>query len=154
MTATDAKRPVTLMTIRLSQLLFLSAGLAVVVAMVVIGYVSLVPSDSQYWDIDPKLSPEAAAEAAFTAGDYRFLGSRVYFGEAKEGEVVYGISGCRNHPLGNGRSKAYANFAELRGEDAWAKLDSIRDYADAYNIRLWDLLETYTDTTCYGFDLD
>jgi hypothetical protein len=141
------------MTIRLSQLLFLSAGFAVVVAMAVIGFAWLSPTDGQYWSIDPQLSPEAAAEAAFRAGDYRFLGSRVYFGEAEEAEVVYGISSCRNHPLGNGRSKAFANFAELRGEDAWAKFDSIRDYADAYNFRLWDLLEKNTDTTCYGFDV-
>ncbi|MDJ0904558.1 MAG: hypothetical protein QNI96_00960 [Woeseiaceae bacterium] len=141
------------MMIRLSQLLLLSAGLAVVVAMMVIGYAWLVPADGQYWGIDPQLSPEAAAEEAFAAGDYRFLGSRVYFGEAKEAEVVYGISRCRNHPLGDGGAATYANFAELRGEGAWDAFDSIRDYADSYNFRLRDLLENNTDTKCYGLDV-
>ena len=121
--------------------------------MAIIGFAWLVPSDGQYWDIDQRLSPETAAEAAFASGDYRFLGSRVYFKETKEAEVVYGISGCRNHPLGDGRANAYANFAELRGEDAWTVFDNIRDFADAYNFRLWELLEKNTDTTCYGFDV-
>ena len=60
------------MTIRLSQLLFLSAGFAVVVSMAIIGYAWLVPPEGQHWGIDPQLSPEDAAEAAFSAGDLRF----------------------------------------------------------------------------------
>ena len=141
------------MTIRFSQLLFLSAGFAVVIAMTIVGYSWLVPSQGQYWGIDPQLSPEMAAEAAFETGDYRFLGSRVYFGESKEAEVVYGVRSCMNHPLGNGQSTAYANFAELRGEDAWTTFDSIREFGDAYNFRLWKLLEKHMGTTCFGFDV-
>lgn len=141
------------MRIRLTQILFLSAGVVLAVLLAVAGYVFLVPAHGQYWDLDPQLSPEAAAEAAFENGDYRFLGARVFFKEAKEAEVVYGISACVNHPLGSGRPKEYAHFAELHGTDAWPTMDVIRDFADAYNFRLRDLLETHTATRCYGFDV-
>ena len=141
------------MKISLTQLLFALVGASVAVLLAVAGYVSLVPSDGQFWGIDPKLSPETAAEQAFADGDYRFLGARVFFKEAKEAEVVYGISGCRNHPLGDSRTKSYANFAELRGAEAWANFDSIRDFADSYNFKMWDLLEKDTDTRCWGFDV-
>lgn len=40
------------MTIRLSQLPFLSAGLVPVVVMLVIGFTWFVPSGGQYWGID------------------------------------------------------------------------------------------------------
>ncbi len=141
------------MTIRLSQILFLSAGSLLVVLLAVAGYVSLVPSDGQFWGLDPKLSPETAAEKAFADGDYRFLGARVFFKEAKEAEVVYGIFDCVNHPLGSGRPRRYVHYAELRGTDAWPTMDAIRDFADAYNFRLWDLLEEHTETRCHGFDV-
>ena len=141
------------MTIRLTQVLFLSAGVAVAVLLAVAGYVSLVPSHGQFWELDPKLSPEAAAEKAFEDGDYRFLGARVFVRDAKEAEVVYGISGCVNHPLGSGRPRSYVYYAELRGTDAWPTMDAIRDFADAYNFRLWDLLEEHTETRCHGFDV-
>ena len=141
------------MKISLTQILFVLVGASLAVLLAVVGYVSLVPSDGQFWSIDPELSPESAAEIAFTDGDFRFLGARVFFKEAKEAEVVYGISGCRNHPLGDGQPKTYANFAELRGADAWGNFDSIRDFADSYNFRLWDLLEERTDTKCWGFDV-
>jgi len=123
------------------------------VLLAVAGYVSSVPSAGQYWGLDPNISPEAAAEEAFTEGDFRFLGARIYFKESKEAEMVYGIFNCVDHPLGNGWPNSYARYAELDGMDARAIADSIRDFADSYNFRLWDLLEEHTDTRCSGYDV-
>ena len=53
------------MKISLAQSLFALAGASVAVLLVVAGYVSLDSSDGRFWGIDPKMSPETAAEEAW-----------------------------------------------------------------------------------------
>ena len=141
------------MALRLSHILFLSAGTAVAVALVYVGYVSVVPSAGEFWGIDPDKSPEVAAEEAFAQGDYRFLGARVRHRETKEAEFVYAVFNCVNHPLGEGWPKEYARFAEVEGIGAWSEASFIRDFADSYNFRLWALLEEHTEASCSGYDV-
>ena len=141
------------MIVRFPQLLFLSAGFLLVVLLAVAGYVIFVPSPAQYWGLDPDLSPTQAAEQAFADGDYRFLGARVILEQGNEAEIVYGIFNCVDHPSGKGRPGAYTRFAELRGMDAWATADSVRDFADTYNFRIQELLEEHTDARCSGYDV-
>ena len=141
------------MTLRFSQILFQSAGTAVAVALVYIGYVSVLPSASEYWGIDAGKSAEVAAEEAFSRGDYRFLGARVRGQEGKEAEFVYAIFNCVNHPLGDGLPKEYARFADVEGIDAWSETSYIRDFADSYNFRLRTLLEEHTEARCSGYDV-
>ena len=141
------------MKLGLSQILFLSAGVAVIVLLAFAGYIASIPSAAQYWSIDPEKAPEQAAEEAFAAGDYRFLGVRIQHEGEKESEFVYAIFRCADHPLGGVRPKDYAHFADIDGMDAWSSADSMRPFADAYNYRLWDLLEEHTDAKCSRYDV-
>ena len=124
-----------------------------IVALVYIGYFSVVPSAGEYWGIDSDKSPEVAAEEAFAQGDYRFLGARVRHQKEKENEFVYAIFNCVNHPLGDGLPKKYARFADVEGIDAWSETSYIRDFAYSYNSRLRALLEEHTEARCSGYDV-
>jgi hypothetical protein len=141
------------MTIKLPQLLIYIAASALIVLLAVAGYMASIPSPAQYWGFVPELSPIQAAESSFAEHDYRFLGARVINNQLEEGEFVFEIFQCSDHPSGHRDPRSFANYAELDGMDAWDKAENIRRYARAYNLTLLDLFEKNTDTRCSTYDL-
>ena len=140
------------MNSNLSQILFVSAGAVLAIALIYIGFFSTVPSAGEYWGFSPDKSPKVAAEEAYANRDFRFLGVRVLHGQATEAEMVYGIYNCVGHPLGDDW-QSYTRVAEVEGMDAWSETTLIRGFAEAYNFRLRALLEEHTDAKCFGFDV-
>ncbi len=140
------------MNSNLSQILFVSAGAVLAIALIYIGFFSTIPSAGEYWGLSPDKPPKIAAEKAYAIGDLRFLGVRVLHGEVAEAELVYGIFNCVSHPLGEGW-ESYTRVAEVEGMDAWSEATLIRKFAETYNLRLRELLEENTNAKCSGFDV-
>lgn len=130
-----------------------TAGSVLIVLLAVAGYLASIPSPAQYWGFAPDVSPIQAAERSYSEDDYRFLGARVINNQLGEGEIVYEIFRCNDHPSGHSDPKSFANYAELEGIDAWNKAENIREYARVYNLALLDLFETNSDTRCSTYDI-
>jgi len=128
-----------------SQLVLYSVFAMLIVLLVLVGYFSIVPANSEYWGIDPDVNSKDAALAAFDKGDYRFLAIRYKATQNDILDHVPGVNGCGNHPDGTDEP---AHVTEVLSQFDPALLKRLRNYSRAYNVWLAKQLNEHHDAEC------